>query len=99
AEHRFDEEMSACEDKEWAWRVLRGGWRLAFDPRLVVPGVHRRRAGLRDLLRRCSAESYELVLRTDMPPLGARDAIVRWWSDVVRDEQTPPILQRLSYFR
>jgi rhamnosyltransferase len=98
-EHPFDEVMSACEDKEWAWRVLRSGWRLALDPQLVVPGVHRRRAGLRDLLRRCTAESYELVLRTDMPPTTARDAVVRWWSDVVRDEQTPPMFQRLSYFR
>jgi rhamnosyltransferase len=98
-EHRFDEQMSACEDKEWAWRVLRSGWTLAIDPRLVVPGVHRRRAGLRDLLRRCTAENYELVLRTDMPPVGARDAVRRWWTDVAHDEQTPPILQRLSYFR
>jgi rhamnosyltransferase len=99
AQHRFDEEMSAAEDKEWAWRVLRAGWRLAFDPTLVVPGVHRRGAGLRDLLGRCRVETYELVLRTDMPPLGARAAIVRWWRDVVRDEHTPPGLQRLNYFR
>jgi glycosyltransferase involved in cell wall biosynthesis len=99
ADHRFDEEMSACEDKEWAWRVLRSGWSLVLDPRLAVPSVHRRRAGLRDLLRRCTAETYELVLRTDMPPVGARDAVSRWWSEVARDEETPPILQRLSYFR
>jgi Glycosyl transferase family 2 len=99
ADHPFDEDMSACEDKEWAWRVLQAGWSVVIDPRLVVPSVHRRRAGVQNLLRRCSAESYELVLRTDMPPIGARDAAVRWWSDVVRDERTPPILQRLSYFR
>jgi rhamnosyltransferase len=98
-DHPFDEAMSACEDKEWAWRVLRAGWRLVLDPQLVVRGVHRRRAGLRDLLRRCTAESYELVLRTDMPPTSAREAVARWWSDVVRDEQTPPMFQRLSYFR
>jgi glycosyltransferase involved in cell wall biosynthesis len=95
----FDEAMSACEDKEWARRVLRAGWRLVLDPQLVVRGVHRRRAGLRDLLRRCTAESYELVLRTDMPPTSARDAVARWWGDVLRDEQTPPVFQRLSYFR
>jgi rhamnosyltransferase len=99
SEHPFDEGMSACEDKEWAWRVLRAGWQLALDPQLVVRGVHRRRAGLRDLLRRCTAESYELVLRTDMPPVGARDAVMQWWGDVVRDDQTPPMFQRLSYFR
>jgi rhamnosyltransferase len=99
AEHPFDEGMSACEDKEWAWRVLRAGWQLAFDPRLVVRSVHRRRAGLGDLLRRCTAESYELVLRTDMPPIGAREAVAQWWSDVIRDDQTPPMFQRLSYFR
>jgi rhamnosyltransferase len=97
--HPFDEGMSACEDKEWAWRVLRSGWLLAFDPQLVVRGVHRRRAGLRDLLRRCTAESYELVLHTGMQPVTARGAVSRWWSDVVRDEETPPMFQRLSYFR
>jgi rhamnosyltransferase len=98
-EHPFDEAMSACEDKEWAWRVLRAGWRIAIDPRLAVSGLHRRKAGLRDLLRRCSAESRELVLRTDMEPVRARDALSRWWSDVTRDDETPALLQRLSYFR
>ena len=98
-EHRFDEVMSACEDKEWAWRVLRAGWRIAIDPRLAVSGIHRRKAGMRDLLRRCSAESRELVLRTDMPPISARDALSRWWNDVSRDDETPALLHRLSYFR
>lgn len=98
-EHLFDERMSACEDKEWAWRVLRAGWSIVIDPWLVVSGVHRRRAGVRDLWRRCTAENYELVLRTAMQPVGARDAISRWWSDITPDERTPPLLQRLSYFR
>jgi rhamnosyltransferase len=98
-EHRFDEAMSACEDKEWAWRVTRAGWRVAIDPRLAVSGIHRRKAGVRDLLRRCSAESRELVLCTNMEPVGARDALSRWWSDVTRDDETPALLQRLSYFR
>jgi len=98
-EHRFDEVMSACEDKEWAWRVLRAGWRVVIDPWLAVSGIHRRRAGVRDLLRRCSAETRELVLRTDMPPVGMRDALSRWWNDVGDDEETPPLLKRLSYFR
>jgi rhamnosyltransferase len=98
-EHRFDEAMSACEDKEWAWRVLRAGWRVVIDPWLAVSGIHRRRAGVRDLLRRCSAETRELVLRTDMAPVGARDALSRWWNDVSRDDETPPLLHRLSYFR
>jgi rhamnosyltransferase len=98
-EHRFDEEMTASEDKEWAWRVIHAGWRIVLDPFLVVPAGHRRTAGVRDLLRRSSAEARELVLRTGMPPVDARHALWRWWSDVARDEQTPPLLQRLNYFR
>jgi glycosyltransferase involved in cell wall biosynthesis len=98
-EHQFDEVMTACEDKEWAWRVLRAGWSVAIDPRLAVSSIHRRRAGIRDLLRRCSAETRELVLRTNTRPVTARDAISRWWGDVTRDEETPALLQRLSYFR
>jgi rhamnosyltransferase len=98
-EHRFDEDMTACEDKEWSWRVLRAGWRIAFDPLLVVSADHRRRAGVRDLLRRSTAETRELVLRTNMRPVGAFEALTRWWSDFPRDEHTPPVMHRLNYFR
>lgn len=98
-EHRFDERMTASEDKEWAQRVLRAGWRLALDPFLVVSVDHRVRSGVRDLVRRTSAETRELVLRTGMPPVTGREAVRTWWSDVAVDEHTPRILQRLNYFR
>lgn len=26
----FREDLAACEDKEWSWRVLQAGWQLAF---------------------------------------------------------------------
>lgn len=98
-QHAFSEDMTASEDKEWAWRVTQAGWRIALDPLLVVPAGHRRKAGVRDLLRRSSAETRELVMRTGMPPISARDTLERWWSDIVRDDQTPPVLQRLNYYR
>jgi rhamnosyltransferase len=98
-DHRFNEDMTASEDKEWAWRVILAGWRIAFDPLLVVPAGHRRGAGVRDLLRRSSAETSELVSHIGMPPVGAREALASWWSEIVRDEQTPPMLQRLNYYR
>ena len=91
--------MTASEDKEWAQRVLRAGWRLALDPFLVVSVDHRLRSGVRDLVRRTSAETRELVLRTGMPPVTGREAVRTWWSDVAVDEHTPRILQRLNYFR
>jgi rhamnosyltransferase len=98
-EHRFDERMTASEDKEWAQRVLRAGWLLALDPFLVVSVGHRLRSGVRDLVRRTSAETRELVLQTGMPPFTAREAARTWWSDVVIDDHTPRVLQRLNYFR
>ena len=98
-EHRFNEDMTASEDKEWAWRVILAGWRIAFDPLLVVPAGHRRGAGVRDLLRRSSAETRELVSHIGMPPVGAREALASWWTEIARDEQTPPVLQRLNYYR
>lgn len=97
-QHPFDERMTACEDKEWGWRVLNAGWRLAFDPFLMVPGVHRRGAGLRALYRRTFNEARELVLRTPTPPTTLRGALAWWW-DVERNDLTPPLFQRLNYFR
>jgi rhamnosyltransferase len=58
---RFDERLAACEDKEWAQRVLAAGWRIAVDPALDVPKPHRQAAGVRALYRRSVREGEALV--------------------------------------
>lgn len=98
-EHAFDEHVTFIDDKQWAQRVLAAGWRLALDPRLVVVSLHRRKEGVRALLRRTYGEACELVLWTPMPPLRPGDALSAWWREIDRNEVTPPLFQRLNYFR
>ena len=65
----FDEQLVACEDKEWMWRVLSAGFSLYADPRLVVDSSHRRDAGLRSLYRRVHREHLVMAGMLDYPPL------------------------------
>ena len=34
--HQFHEDLNACEDKEWSWRVLADGHTIAYHPDLLV---------------------------------------------------------------
>ncbi len=58
----FDEDLLACEDKEWAQRVHAAdpSWTIAFDPMLRVPAGHRTRQGRKLVYRRGYIEGYGL---------------------------------------
>ena len=96
----FDEQIEACEDKEWAWRVLQAGWVIAFDPFLVVESLHRRTAGLRPFYRRVEREARaQVAAGLPVPKLTVRGSLRQWWSEFPKDSPYPPMLHRLSYLR
>lgn len=92
----FDEEMEACEDKEWSWRAMAAGYVIAVDPALAVSGGHRRAAGLRSLFERCRREARELALHADVAPFGPAAAVGAWWSDLPQASTRPRWMQRLN---
>ncbi len=87
----FDEQLIACEDKEWMWRVLSGGFSLYADPRLVVDSSHRRDAGLRSLYQqsppRAPRHGRDAGPPTPHLPRPAEEMVVR-----VPRRQFPPRL-------
>ena len=78
-ERPFDERLVACEDKQWAFRVLEAGWRIAYDPALTVDGGHRKAAGPREYFRRVRRESAAYATFAPVPELGVGQAVRRWW--------------------
>jgi rhamnosyltransferase len=92
----FDERLVACEDKQWAFRVLEAGWRIAYDPELFVSGGHRKAAGVREYFRRLQRESAAYATFAPVPELTVAQAVRRWW-------QVPPgghpLRSRLSAMR
>jgi rhamnosyltransferase len=95
---RFDAGVSACEDKEWALRVLAGGWRIAVDPELDVPKPHRQAAGVRALYRRSVREGEALAGIAELPRRGPREVVRAWWSEIPRDGR-PALRHRLNPYR
>jgi glycosyltransferase involved in cell wall biosynthesis len=75
----FDERLVACEDKQWAFRVLEAGWLVAFDPALDVGGGHRKAAGVREYFRRVWRESAAYATFAPVPELSVAQAAQRWW--------------------
>jgi rhamnosyltransferase len=92
----FDERLVACEDKQWAFRVLEAGRLVAFDPELFVSGGHRKAAGVREYFRRVRRESAAYATFAPVPELSVRQAVRRWW-------RVPPgghaVRSRLSVMR
>jgi rhamnosyltransferase len=95
----FHEAMEACEDKEWAWRVMDAGYVIAVDPLLDVTKDHRQLAGTKALYARTRREAEALAQARDMPRFTAADALRKWFSDVPRDNVYPPMFHRLNYYR
>ena len=60
-EFPFDEDMTACEDKEWANRVARNGFYLVYSSGHVVSGAHRRKEGFKALYLRGRKEALALA--------------------------------------
>jgi rhamnosyltransferase len=98
AAHRFDESMVASEDREWALRVLREGWTIAFEPGNYVPLTHRRQHGLVELFRRHRREAEGIASFTDVrrPSLG--QTLHEWWSEMPPNGRAPTV-NRLNPYR
>ena len=95
----FDEQLVACEDKEWMWRVLSAGFSLYADPRLVVDSSHRRDAGLRSLYKRVHREHLVMAEMLDYPPLTVPGLLRKWWSEFPDGSSRPNWQRRLSPLR
>lgn len=95
----FDEQMVACEDKEWASRVRGAGWVIAFDPFLTVSTAHRQRSGIKAYFARVEREARALSARGALPRYALRDALEEWWSGYPADSRYPPLFHRANYYR
>jgi rhamnosyltransferase len=100
---RFDEQLGASEDKEWAFRVLTAGWKIAFDTRLLIGSKHRRQHGLRHLHRRTRRE-YEVMgsfvpLYASLPSSTNYALFHEWLTNVPPDAPYRGWRRRLNYFR
>ena len=93
--HPFREDLAACEDKEWSWRVLRDGWTIAFDPRLEVPSTHRRDEGLVALWRRHHKEARALAELGALPWPTLSSVAREWWDLPTRAHSRYPRAVRL----
>ena len=78
ARERFDERLGAAEDREWSWRVTAAGGTVVIDPAVVVPGGHRRSAGVRSFYRRLVKEGTALGPLRPVEPYRARDVVRDW---------------------
>lgn len=83
--HRFDETLTAAEDKEWSWRATADGGHVVADPALVVPAEHRRSAGMAAYRRRLVNEMTALDARVPSTPYRALDALADWRRPAPRD--------------
>jgi rhamnosyltransferase len=95
----FDEEIEACEDKEWAWRVLQAGHVIVFHPALLVSSRHRERSGTKALFERSRREARALARHIPVHPASFREACRQWWNGVPEEPVYPPIFYRLNYYR
>jgi hypothetical protein len=95
----FREDLAACEDKEWSWRVLSSGRTIAYSPRLEVPTAHRRAAGLRPLADRVSREAEAMVSLGAAEPLTPLSLLQTWWRDFPISNGRPLMIRRFSPFR
>jgi rhamnosyltransferase len=98
-EFPFREDLGACEDKEWSWRVLAAGRTIAYAPSLSVPTVHRRSAGLGPLVDRLSREAETMVSLGAADPLPASAALAAWWSSFPTPGRRPRIIRRANPYR
>ncbi|GIG29750.1 hypothetical protein Cma02nite_23500 [Cellulomonas marina] len=71
----FREDLVACEDKEWSWRVLAAGWTVLFDPHLYVPAMHRATETLPVTFARHRKESAAFAALGAIPRPGPRDLL------------------------
>jgi rhamnosyltransferase len=95
----FDESLEACEDKEWALRVLEAGWAIAFDPALYVQRVHTLSESPRQLYARHRREARVMSRLPGAHRFTAHDAFRTWWADFPQPSNKPTWLRRLRWRR
>jgi rhamnosyltransferase len=96
----FDEQIEACEDKEWAWRVLKAGHVIVYHPGLYVSSRHRRAAGTKALFNRSRQEARALARYVDgIGPATPLEAASEWWNKITEEPLYPPLFYRLNYYR
>jgi rhamnosyltransferase len=95
----FNEDISACEDKEWMWRVLKASLGVVIDPAVNVPSAHRRQAGIRALWRREVIEHEAIASSLDQPVPGLPAVLGEWWSRFPYPSDRPRWQRRLSPWR
>jgi glycosyltransferase involved in cell wall biosynthesis len=78
SEHRFNERLMACEDKEWAARILAGDWQVVIDPSLAIDDKHRRSRGLQNYATRLANEHRSLVEADLAQPWDMADLMKGW---------------------
>jgi len=94
---RFDEEIEACEDREWSWRVMRAGYVLVADPLLFVRADHRRAAGFRALFDRTRREARALGSADGLARrYSIGDAARDWWSTFPAGSERPRHVRRMN---
>lgn len=74
----FDEQLEACEDREWSWRVTAAGYVIAMDPALQVVSRHRVADGPRAYFERNVREARGVAAFAPRH-YGVPDAIAEWW--------------------
>lgn len=95
----FREDLEACEDKEWSWRVLAEGMTIAYSSELVVDSSHRRRLGVRALYQRVHKEAAVLTGLEAGSATGWPRLFRTWWSSFPVPSEKPRVLRRLSPHR
>jgi rhamnosyltransferase len=98
-EYPFRSDLRACEDKEWFWRVLAAGYRVAFDPALYIPSTHRRDGGAWALWLRCYREALALAELGHPPVLGLRETMRNWSNDFSHPSRWPKGVRFFSPYR
>jgi GT2 family glycosyltransferase len=72
----FDERLRNAEDVELAWRVIRAGYRIGYEPRSIVYHFHR--ASLVEFLRQqCDFGKWSMIARKlDGIPTGRQELLI-----------------------
>jgi rhamnosyltransferase len=94
----FDEQLPACEDKEWALRVLDAGWTIVFDSEITVDRSHAGYGRARDRYARQRREWAALPTFTPIPQYGLRALAHEWWSEA-DDGNRPAWFNRFLHYR
>jgi rhamnosyltransferase len=87
--HPFDPTLDAAEDKEWALRVLRAGFTIAYEAELYVDMSHQWTSGALALFRRRRLERRAMRSFLALDRYSLRAAVREWWTDMPDARHSP----------